>query len=82
MLHSYATMNFLHFAVFLFVVCSVILIVVSLATPPPPPEKVAGLTFATKTTAVTSEPKWRMRDRTLSAVLMLCVVAVWIYFRG
>lgn len=81
MLHSYATMNFLHFAIFLFVVCSVILIVVSLVTPPPPAEKVAGLTFATKSTTTTSDPKWRLRDRTLSAVLMLCVVAVWIYFR-
>jgi SSS family solute:Na+ symporter len=82
MLLSYATMNFLHFAIFLFVVCSVILVVVSLATPPPAPDKVAGLTFATKTTVQTSEPQWRAKDRMLSIVLVVIVLAVWIYFRG
>jgi SSS family solute:Na+ symporter len=82
MMHSYATMNFLHFAVFLFVVCSVILVVVSLVTPPPPADKVAGLTFATRQSTAAPNLKWRMRDRTLSAVLMLCVAGIWIYFRG
>jgi SSS family solute:Na+ symporter len=82
MLLSYATMNFLHFAIFLFVVCSVILVVVSLATPPPAPDKVAGLTFATKTTVQTSDPQWRAKDRMLSIVLVVIVLAVWIYFRG
>lgn len=42
----YAEINFLHFAVVLFLVCTVALILVSLATPPPPYEKVAGLTYA------------------------------------
>jgi SSS family solute:Na+ symporter len=41
-----AEINFLHFAVLLFVVCSVALIVVSAVTPRPPVEKLAGLTFA------------------------------------
>lgn len=82
MLLSYATMNFLHFAIFLFVVCSVILVVVSLATPPPPPEKVSGLTFATKTAETTTgEPRWRRTDLALSIGLVACVMAVWIYFR-
>ncbi|HEY6253391.1 MAG TPA: sodium:solute symporter, partial [Candidatus Angelobacter sp.] len=40
-------MNFLHYAVFMFVVCSVVLIAVSLATPAPDRKKLAGLTFAT-----------------------------------
>jgi SSS family solute:Na+ symporter len=83
MLLGYASMNFLHFAIFLFVVGAVILVVVSLATPPPAPEKVAGLTFATKTAASsTSEPRWRARDKMLSMILVVCVLAVWIYFRG
>jgi solute:Na+ symporter, SSS family len=83
LLLGFATMNFLHFAVFLFVVCSVILVVVSLATPAPAAEKVAGLTFATKPAAsTTSEPRWRARDKTLSMILMFAVIAVWIYFRG
>jgi len=43
----YAGINFLHFAIFLFVVCAVVLVAVSLATPPPPEEQVAGLTLQT-----------------------------------
>ena len=83
MLLGYASMNFLHFAVFLFVVCSVILVVVSLATPPPAPEQVAGLTFQTRTEDPTrSDPRWKARDRMLSIILVVLVLAVWWYFRG
>ena len=39
--------NFLHYAILLFVVCTAVLVVVSLMTAPPPLSKVAGLTFAT-----------------------------------
>lgn len=83
MLLGFASMNFLHFAIFLFVVCSVILVVVSLATPAPAPEKVSGLTFAMKAASnTTSEAGWRARDKMLSIILVVCVLAVWIYFRG
>jgi solute:Na+ symporter, SSS family len=79
----YATMNFLHFAIFLFVVCSIILVVVSLMTAPPAPEKVAGLTFATKRpVGETSEAGWRGRDKLLSIILVVCVLGVWVWFRG
>jgi SSS family solute:Na+ symporter len=82
MLLSYATMNFLHFAIFLFVVCSVILVVVSLMTPPPAPEKVSGLTFQTTTSTTTvSDPKWRAMDKMMSFGLVALVLATWVYFR-
>ena len=42
----FADVNFLHFAVLLFVVCSVALVVVSLMSAAPSHEKLAGLTFA------------------------------------
>src|SRR5581483_9628887 len=42
----FATVNFLHFAALLFVLCAAILVAVSLATAPPEPERVAGLTVA------------------------------------
>ena len=45
-LYAYANVNFLHFAIMLFVVCTVALVVVSLATAAPPHAKVAGLTYA------------------------------------
>src|SRR5204862_155736 len=40
-------MNFLHYAIFMFVVCSVVLIGVSLMTPAPDRKRFAGLNFAT-----------------------------------
>ena len=43
--HWIATINFLHYAVLLFVICTVVLFVVSLMTPPPAPEKIDGLTY-------------------------------------
>ncbi|MDH3746457.1 MAG: sodium transporter, partial [Acidobacteriota bacterium] len=88
-LHLYADSNFLHFAVFLFVVCSAVLVVVSLATGEPAREQLAGLTFATaeETTSVTpvlapSDPAWKRRDLWLSILLVACVGVVWIWFNG
>jgi solute:Na+ symporter, SSS family len=40
-------MNFLHYAIFMFVVCSGVLVAVSLATKAPERNKLSGLTFAT-----------------------------------
>lgn len=53
---AFASMNFLHFAIALFVVCTVILVVVSLATPAPPYIKVAGLTYALADADPTADP--------------------------
>ena len=79
---AYSTINFLHFAVFLFVVCTAVLIGVSLVTPPPPAEKVEGLTFAA-TQRSTEGPRgrgWRRTDIVLSVLLVFCVAGVWLYF--
>ena len=81
-LEVYADINFLHFAIILFVICSAVLVVVSLLTPPPEEEKVAGLTFATQepATAQESDRRWRRTDLKLSLLLLVCVGLVWIYF--
>ena len=86
---AYAEINFLHFAVLLFAVCSVVLVVVSLATPAPERRKLAGLTFATADEPAEtppqlapSEPAWRRVDLWLSLLVVGCVAAVWIYFNG
>jgi SSS family solute:Na+ symporter len=81
-IHTYATINFLHFAVLLFVICTAVLLGVSLVTAPPPLEKVEGITFDT-TQRTTEGPRrrgWRRADLVLSALLVLCVAAVWLYF--
>ncbi len=81
-LHAYADMNFLHFAIVLFAICAAVLVVVSLLTPPPPEEKLAGLTFATadRSDVARAGPRWRRNDRVLSLVLLLCVAALWVWF--
>jgi solute:Na+ symporter, SSS family len=81
-LRAYADINFLHFAVLLFVVCSVILVVVSLVTAPPPLEKVTGLTFAVRTKVAEGAVvrTWRRSDTVLSAGLAVGVLAIWLYF--
>src|SRR5262245_284362 len=43
----YVGINFLHFAVLMFLICVAIMVVVSLLTPAPKPAKVNGLTFQT-----------------------------------
>ena len=48
-LYWYSDINFLHFALFLFVICTVVLVLVSFATPEPSDEKLKDLTFATIT---------------------------------
>lgn len=89
-------MNFLHYAILMFAICTVVLTVVSLVTPAPSLEKVAGLTFATVDMKLeTSEVagagrKISMADETqrehrlnvaFSLLLLGTVVGLWIYFR-
>ncbi len=82
LLFAYADMNFLHFAIVLFVICTSVLVLVSLLTPPPPEEKVAGLTFAmlpARPEGVRA-PFWRRADVMLSLLLVACVGGLWLYF--
>lgn len=90
-------MNFLHYAIFMFIVCAAVMVVVSLATPAPEPSKLAGLTFATAgmkmdTMPVSGESNLRIAaipesrsqhtiNLAMSAVLLLTVCGLWIYFR-
>lgn len=83
---QYATMNFLHFAVLLFFICSLILVVVSLMTPAQSDEKLAGLTFATahvtgdKVVKLADSTRSRAMEIAFSVLLVAAVVAVWVYF--
>jgi solute:Na+ symporter, SSS family len=81
-METYATINFLHFAILLFVICTVVLVGVSLLTAPPPPEKVLGITFDTteRSTEGPRGARWKRTDLVWSILLALCVGAVWLYF--
>jgi SSS family solute:Na+ symporter len=89
-------LNFLHYAIAMFVVCSLVLIGVSFLTPPPERKKLAGLTFATvgekmELIPVTPDalrfkpaaetPLERRINILLSLGLVSVVVGLWIYFR-
>ena len=83
-LYWYADINFLHFALLLFVICSVILVVVSLLSPKPDESRLSGLTFSTTDKVSESQRLarkiWQQKDLWLSVVLLLCVGLIWLYF--
>ena len=88
-------MNFLHYAIFMFVVCCIVLVAVSHMTPAPDPRRLAGLTFATvddkiETVSVGAPPMRKPAYETptehainvvFSLLLLGTVVGLWIYFR-
>ena len=80
-LFYYADMNFLHFAFWLFVVCSGALVGVSLLTPAPADAQIKDLTFQTTERTATKSPG-RTFTIWASVVLVACVGLVWLYFRG
>ena len=81
---GFADINFLHFAIILFVVSVAVLVLASLSAPAPSDEKLAGLTFATTPPAAPelarAEAAGRRSDVMLSAGLVLVVLAIWLYF--
>jgi len=85
-------MNFLHYAILMFVICALVLIGVSMMYPAPEGRKIAGLTFATvdeklQTTDVTA-PHLRRETQAehvvnlvFTVALLATVIGLWIYFR-
>jgi len=79
--HWIATINFLHYAVLLFVICTFVLFIVSMMTPPPPREKTEGLTYRktdVKEGETTGERKFEVG---LSVLLVALLGVLWIVFR-
>jgi solute:Na+ symporter, SSS family len=87
-------MNFLHYAIFMFVVCSVVLVAVSLMSEAPDRPRLAGLTFATvddklEATVVTTPQRKPAQETPLehrinivfSLLLVATVIGLWVYFR-
>ena len=74
---DFATINFLHIAIFLFIICSTVLIVVSLMTEAPPAEKTDGITYEK---GVKTASGGRRLDSLLTMILILIIAALWIYF--
>ncbi len=83
-LYRYADINFLHFAILLFLICSAVLIGVSLITREPSESQLAGLTYSTKGREIKSKQNhnWLRKDIILTIILVLCVAMIWILFSG
>jgi SSS family solute:Na+ symporter len=84
--------NFLHYAIVMFVVCTAVLIGVSYMYPAPARKRLAGLTFATVDEKLESvdanaphlareTPRERMLNLIFTAILLVTVLSLWIHFR-
>jgi SSS family solute:Na+ symporter len=83
--------NFLHYAVYMFLICTAVLVGVSLLTAEPPRRQLRGLTYATaRDPAEESEeeqkeeaasPRMHRANIVFSVLLVLVLVALWYHFR-
>ncbi len=84
--------NFLHYSIFMFVVCTIVLIAVSYMFPAPDRKKIAGLTFATVDDKIETygvdaphlareTPRERAMNIGFSLVLIVTVLLLWVHFR-
>lgn len=81
---SFATINFAHMAIFMFLISVVICITVSLLTNPPNYLEIKGLSFGTLTEEQKIENKQsiELSDIILSVVMVLIVITILSYFVG
>jgi SSS family solute:Na+ symporter len=81
-LFAFADINFLHFAIFLFVFCVAVLIGVSLVTKAPPEESIQGLTYQTTVAAdeQASRASWGWPEVVHSIVVVTIIVLILLYF--
>ncbi len=81
-LYTFATVNFLYFCIFLFVFSVALLIVVSLSSEKPSEAQLNGLTYATTVAEdkATSRASWNITDVILSAIVVVIIVCVFLYF--
>ncbi len=84
----FATMNFLHFAVFLFVISVGMVVSVSLLTAAPDGRQISGLTMATAAEMQTDlsrrmdaqDSVWNRNNVIASLILVITIFALWIKF--
>ncbi len=83
-LYAFASVNFLYFAIYLFLGCSLAMIVVSYLTAPPALSQIKGLTYATTMAdqKATSRASWNWVDVVLSVIVVLIIAGILMYFTG
>ena len=79
LLYYYADINFLHFAILLFVICSMVLILMSLLAPQDSPEKLKDVTYEKPVDRATGFSPANM-DFWLTLLLIAAILTLWIVF--
>ena len=81
-MHTFASIIFLHFAIFLFLGCIAAMVIVSLLTAPPSYEKIQGLTYGTMVAAdrERSRASWGYVEVINSVIIVSILALVMIYF--
>ncbi len=78
-LDSFASINFLHFAIILFVISAVIMLVVSRTAPAYGPEKLKNVTYE-RTEDMTEAFSFANRDFWITILIIAVVFAIWFIF--
>jgi SSS family solute:Na+ symporter len=75
---------FQYYSIFILVICVIVMFVVSYLTKAPSYEKISGLTFGTTTAEdkEMSRSSWSAVDVVFSVILLVIIVAVYMYFTG
>jgi SSS family solute:Na+ symporter len=75
---------FQYYSLFIFLVASAVLVGVSYATSPPNDRQLVGLTYATVTVEQqrASRRSWNSQDVVSSAIVLLLILAAYVYFTG
>lgn len=84
LLYGFASVNFAHMAIFMFIFSVILCVTVSLATTAPNYETIKGLSFGTLTAEHKQETKgsYTVIDVILSVVLVVIVIVILSYFTG
>ncbi len=79
LLRYIASVNFLHYAIFLFVISIAVLVIVSLLTEKPDEENINDLIFTKH--KVSESNKWKIVNIVMSFVLVITLLTLWWIFR-
>ena len=83
-IYKLAKMNFLHFALMLFLICSIVMILVSLLTKAPNYEKIKDLVYSRTSEEdkehISTRTFRKSEDKMLSIILVLIVIILWVSF--
>ena len=81
---AFATINFAHMAIFMFIFSVFLCVGVSMASAVPDYAKIEGLSFGTMTTKMKQEfrESFNTTDLVLSAILVAMVISILLYFTG